>query len=124
MHGHGVDIIAAPDETLERFVCVLLCVIRKGWIPRSASSKHFWVMWGLVAVAVDRCEVVSEHAKRASKWVARRSARVDEVFVTPSTDVRDLGQGGKESISVASVAEVHEAEGSPVGWKRRVRSVA
>ena len=78
----------------------------------------------MVAVDVDRGEVASEHAKRASKWVARRSARVDEVFVTPSTDVRDLGQGGKKSISVASVAEVHEAAGGSVWWRRRVCSVA
>ena len=77
----------------------------------------------MVAVAVHRGEVASEHAKRASKWVARRSLHVDEVFMTPSTDVRDLGQGGKKSISVASVAVVHETAGGSVGWARQVRSV-
>ena len=81
-------------------------------------------MWGLVAVAVHRGEVASEHAKRASTWVPRRCLHVDEVFMTPSTDVRDLGQGGKKSISVACVAEVHEAAGGSVWWRRRVRSVA
>ena len=94
MHGHGVDIVAAPDEALERVVCVLLCVIRKAVIPRSASSKYFWAMWGLVASAVQRAEVATEHAKRASLWVPRGCSRVDEVFMAPSTDVRDLGQGG------------------------------
>ena len=81
-------------------------------------------MWVLVASAVQRAEVATEHAKRASLWVPRRCLRVDEVFMAPSTDVRDLGQGGKKTISVASAAEIHEAAGGSVWWKRRVRSVA
>ena len=68
--------------------------------------------------------VACKHAQGAGARVKRLRQGGVYVFVTPSSDVGNLGQSGEQGIPVASVADVDEAARSPVGRRSRVGRVS